>query len=347
MQSLRVVLALACAVGMPALVGCGSGGGGGTTQPTGTFREFQVPVASNDPTILPPGSWPDDLHGDAQGNIWFAQHHSNEVGRMTPNGAYTGYPVPTANSVMDGCTVDKTRGIVWVTEVDGNNVVRVDIASGKVTEIPVPTPNADPGDLAVAPDGTVWFTEGYEGGTGTARLGRINPANNQISEVAFPTPRNGLDGICVDPTSGAVWFVEIDDNQVGRYLNGQFQEFALPRLRVTPTNPALDSHGFLWVTEQSGNAIARFDPTANTWQEFPVPTLNALPSGITIDAQDNVWFTEFNTSKIGLIRAGTATVLEYTIPTANSGPEDIYIAADGSAYFTEQYGNKIGQLTVH
>ena len=57
----------------------------------------------------------DDLRSDAQGNLWFAQHHSNEIGRMSPEGVYTGYPVPTPNSVMDSLVVDEARRVVWVT----------------------------------------------------------------------------------------------------------------------------------------------------------------------------------------------------------------------------------------
>src|SRR5579884_1015465 len=329
------------------LAGCGGGRGNtsGISQYVAHFREFPVPVGSNDPTATIPGSWPDDLRGDDQGNIWFAEHHSNEVGRMSPTGTYTGFAVPTPNSEMDGIAVDSAHGRVWVTETAGNKVVRIEMATGQVTEIPVPTPHADPGDLAVAPDGTVWFTEGYEGGMGTGRLARIDPAANQITEIALPGPRNGLDGITLD-AFGAVWFVEINDNRIGRYASGQFREFALPRPGVLPTNLAVDTQGRVWVTEQVGNAIAILNPVNNSWQELSLPTPNALPSGITIDRSGNVWFTEFQASKIGLVLAGTTTVLDFAIPTPNSGPEDVFAAANSTVYFTEQYANKIGQITV-
>ena len=334
-------------IGAGALFGCGGGSSQIVTTYvqdgyTVTFREYPVPVASNNSNFYPKGSWPDDLDGDDQGNIWFAQHHSNEIGRMSPNGAYTGFHVPTADGSMDGIAVDNVRHIVWVSEVDGNKIVRIDILTGALIELSVPTPNSSPGDLSVAPDGTVWFTEGYEAGAG--RLGRIDPITNVITEVPFPSPRGGLDGIKVDG-AGNVWFVELRDNRIGRYSGGTFDEFTLPQFNVVPTNLSLDSAGRVWVTEQGAGAIAVLDPVARTWKEYSLGTSTPLPAGIAVDAQNNVWFTEFNGNKIGFLPAGGIAPEEFLIPTTDSGPEDIHFIA-GKIWFTEQYGNKIGQITV-
>ncbi len=306
------------------------------------FREYRVPVEGSNPSFTPKGCWPDDLDGDSQGNIWFAQHHSSEVGRMSPAGVYTGFHVPTPNSSMDGIAVDSVRQIVWVSEVDGNKIVRLDMVAGTLIEIPVPTSASSPGDLSIAPDGTVWFTEGYEEGAG--RLAHIDPITYLITEVPLPNPRGGFDGIKVD-AAGTVWFVELRDNRIGRYKNGSFDEFDLPRPGAVPTNLALDSAGRVWVSEQGASAIAVLDPVARTWREYPLPTLGALPAGIAIDAADNVWFTEFSGNKIGLLPAGHTSVVEFRIPTSNSGPEDIRIIG-GEPWFTEQYGNKIGVISV-
>jgi len=326
------------------VAGCGSSDGGSSIGLTAEFREFPVPVVSNDPGASPPGCWPDDLIGDALGNIWFAQHHSNEIGKMSPLGVYTGFPVPTARSVMDSIAVDKVRGIVWVSATDGNRIMRLEMATGFVTEISYIRPDASPGDLTLTPDGTLWFTLGYEGGGRPGGIAKLDPATNQITEIAMPGPRGGFDGITVD-ASEAVWFVELANNKIGRYKSGLVTEFPLPRVGVVPTNIAIDSSGRIWVTEQAGDALARFDPLTRTWIEIRIPTRGSLSAGIAIDPNDNVWFTEFGSNKIGLLRAGSNTVADFAIPTPNSGPEDVKVI-DGKVYFTEQYGNKIGQITV-
>lgn len=322
--------------------GCGSSGGG--PLPGATFLEYPVPVAGNLPGAVPPGCWPDDLMGDSQGNIWFAQHHSNEIGRMSATGQYTGFPVLTQRSLMDSIVVDSAHGLVWASQSDGNSLARLDMATGSVTEIPYVRPDASVGDLALDADGNVWLTLGYEGGNRSGGIARLDRSTNQITEIAMPGIRGGFDGLTVGP-SGAVWFVELRDNKIGRYLNGAITEYSLPRPGVVPTNIALDCAGAVWVTEQAGNALARMDPVSGAWTEYPLNTPNALPSGIVVDASNNVWFTEFASSKIGLLPAGGTTISEFTIPTGNSGPEDIKVV-NGAIWFTEQYGNKIGRITV-
>lgn len=316
-----------------------------------SFIEMPVPVAGNDPHASIPGSWPDDLVGDSEGNIWFAEHHSDEIGRMAPDGAYRGYRISTSASGMasasgmDSIAVDAKRGLVWVSEVDGNRLARLDMRTGHVEEIAYPHADALPGDVVLAPDGTPWFTIGYEGEAhARGGIANLDPATNAITPIDLPGPRGSFDGITFS-RDGAVWFVELANNMIARWHNGTSTEFALPRTNVTPTNLAIDSAGIIWVTEQTGNSIARFNPANGAWSEYPVPTPQSLPAGIAIDASDNIWFTEFGSSKIGLLSSGGSKVVEYTIPTENSGPEDIKIIS-GKVYFTEQYGNKIGQIRV-
>jgi streptogramin lyase len=330
-----------------AAAGCG-GGSRGSGQPAtyqATFRELGVPVAGNDPTQTPGGSWPDDLKGDSNGNVWLVERHSDEIGCFSRSGVYRGFPVATHLPQMDSITVDDARQVVWVTEVDGNKLARVDISTGQVTEIPVPTANAVPGDLAISPDSTIWFTEGYEGVGARGRLAHLDPVTNHVTEISPPAVRGAFDGIAVSP-DGSVWLVEIDDNRIAHFAGGQFTEFALPRANAVPTNIAIDSHGRIWVTEQVGNAIARYDPAVRAWSEIPIPTTGGQPSGITIDARDNVWFTEFGPGKIGVIPAAAGQPVDFLIPTPNSGPEDIYASPDGAIFFTEQFGNKVGQIAV-
>lgn len=357
-----------CVLGvLPLLTGCGSGGSSSAapinnppaTQYTASFREFAVPVAGNAPTDPFPGSWPDDIAYDASGDIWFGEHHSDEIGELIPNGnsyQYRGYPVPTTGSLMDSIAVDSQRKLVWVSEVGGNKVARLDlnVASPQATEINVTTlshANPEPGDLAIDASGNLWYTTPYEGDKApNAGVGRIERTTNAVTEFHVPTQPNGLDGLTFD-SAGTLWCVEIASNKIAHLVNGSFTEINLPRPNVVPTNIAVASNGIVWVSEQdpSGNAIAAFNPadtTGHPWRELPVPTPNSLPSGLTVDQKGNVWFTEFNTSKIGVVPAGSSSVLDFSIPTANSGPEDVRAAPDGRIFFTEQYGNKIGQITV-
>ena len=343
----RIVICIATALIISASV-CGCGGGGNSSSApfqVAKFTEYAAPGAGNDPLASPGGVWPDDVAGDMNGNIWFPERHSNEIGKVSATGVYTGYPVITQSSQMDGITIDNARKVVYVTETAGNNIVRLDMTTGALQEIAVPAPGTVPGDLILAPDGTVWFSLGYEGGAGSTRIAKMNPDTLQITEFTPPFVRNGTDGLVMVP-NGDIWFVEYADNNICRFSNGVFTEVAMPRLNVVPTNIAVDSHNMIWISEQAGNAIAQYNPTNSTWKEVAVPTANGQPSGVCVDKSDNVWFTEFNGNKIGVIPAGTTKAIDYAIPTPASGPEDIQVMPGGLIAFTEQTGNKVGIISV-
>ncbi len=317
-----------------------------------------MPVAGNVAGDPHPGSWPDDLAVDDAGSIWFGEHHADQIGRMVPSGSgyvYQGYPVPTANSEMDCVIVDRTRNRVWAGESAGNKIALLDMnaANPQAVEYTVVTAgvtNPIPGDMALDPSGNPWFTSPYDtGGSAQAALGELNATTHQARYFPVPTPTTALDQIASD-NAGGFWFAELLVNQIGHYTAaGQFTEYALPRPNVGPTNLAVGADGRVWVTEQSGEDVAVFDPadtTGHPWHEVAPPTPSSEPVGVCVDHAGNVWFTEFNSGKIGLIPAGTYSALDFPIPTPDSGPEDIEVAPSGGVFFSERYGNKIASITL-
>jgi virginiamycin B lyase len=55
------------------------------------------------------------------GNLWFTEFNGNKIGRITPQGAITEFPVPTANSAPNGITAGPD-GSVWFTEEGANKI---------------------------------------------------------------------------------------------------------------------------------------------------------------------------------------------------------------------------------
>jgi len=57
------------------------------------------------------------------GNLWLTETFANQVAKVTTSGAFTEYPVPTANSEPFGITVGPDQNI-WFTEAgaSANNV---------------------------------------------------------------------------------------------------------------------------------------------------------------------------------------------------------------------------------
>lgn len=109
------------------------------------------------------------------GNLWVTQTGStNAIGRLTPAGALTEFPLPTSKANPIGITLGND-GALWFTESDASKIGRI-TASGTISEFSTPTPNSKPYGIASLPGecgpghGDIWFTE---------------PAANKIGRMLF------------------------------------------------------------------------------------------------------------------------------------------------------------------
>ena len=115
------------------VVGIVGGGVWGWHGPWGYRRpNHRVP----DPT---PGSQPTGIAAGPDGNLWFTQ--DGAIGRITPNGMVTEYPVNSPTDVAAG-----PDGNLWFTNIHGM-IGRITPA-GTITSYSIPTANSDPGGIA-------------------------------------------------------------------------------------------------------------------------------------------------------------------------------------------------------
>jgi streptogramin lyase len=136
---------------------------------TGKITEFAIPRVSDGLTVGP------------DNNLWYTTLYANMIGRMTLTGNNTDFPMPTSPTTHSGPynIVAGKDGNLWFIErlwfgaFDVSNepskIGRMTLA-GEVTEYTLSTPGVALDDIAVGPDGNLWFTE-YNNG----RIGRINP----------------------------------------------------------------------------------------------------------------------------------------------------------------------------
>src|SRR6266567_437546 len=120
------------------------------------FTAHQTPLAG-----------PLGITAGPDGNLWFTEGKGNKIGRISPSGTITEFPVPTAGSYPIGITAGP-GGNLWFTERDGNKIGRIS-PGGTITEFPVPA-KSRPEGIAAGPDGNLWFTE-RDGN----KIGRISP----------------------------------------------------------------------------------------------------------------------------------------------------------------------------
>jgi virginiamycin B lyase len=289
------------------------------------LKEYPMLVQTDIPTAL-------DIAPD--GTVWFTIEFSDAVG-VFRDGRIGRIRKATQNLEPLGLAADASGG-AWYTDTPARAISHI-TANGEVRSFPLSTPIARLGRLALAPDGSVWFADeltasvtrlqngvftrhdvGSSGGApygiaiepnGTVwttlqnpdKLGRI-AADGRITTFDIPTRDSGLGDIAVD-RNGAVWFLELRANQIGRFVQGRFTEFPVPTPSAGLTALAAAPDGSVWFTELSTGKLGRL---RNEWiTEIPLPRANSRPFGVAADGANNIWYTDLN-GWLGMLAAGQA-----------------------------------------
>ncbi|MDB5043154.1 MAG: lyase-like protein [Candidatus Eremiobacteraeota bacterium] len=224
-----------------------------------------------------------------------------------------------------------------------------------IVEYSVPTQAAYPEELAVGPDGNVWFSEGNAtqvGQVGTVTSsgvvhefpvhgrpsgiaagpdGNLWITTNYNHVVVMTTSGTALHEFVVgDPNiltaivagpDGAMWFSE--DNGIDRIaMDGTITRYPFGSVGV-PAGPAstltLGPDGNFWEPVSSNRSIARLTP-AGALTEFPTSMALACPAALTAGPDGALWFTEGAMDKIGRITIdGTITEFPAVPPSGTCG----------------------------
>jgi virginiamycin B lyase len=233
------------------------------------------------------------LAADGAGGAWYTDSTIRAISRISPDGEVRSFPLSTPIARL-GRLALSPDGAVWFADLATANVTR--LQNGVFTHHDVGSEGAIPFGVAIDKSGTVWTTL-----QGTDQLGRISP-DGQVTALDVPTRNSGLGDVAVDG-SGAVWFLELRANKVGRFAEGRFTEFAVPTPSAGLTALATAPDGSAWFTELSVGKLGRVQSGRVT--EFPLPRARARPFGVAVDAANNVWYTDLS-GWLGMLPADQA-----------------------------------------
>jgi streptogramin lyase len=148
---------------------------------------------------------PDGVTAGPDGNVWFTEEVGNRIGRITPSGTITEFPIPSTNSAPVAI-VTGSDGNLWFAEQDTTTIGRI-TPTGTITEFPLPSPDGEPRAIAAGPDGNIWFA------MDNGDIGRITPAG------VVTTCTTGISGDIEGLTAGpdeSMWFVEYYEGRIGK-----------------------------------------------------------------------------------------------------------------------------------
>src|ERR1035437_3148795 len=211
-----------------------------------------------------------------------------------------------------------------------------------------------PLEIAVGPDGNLWYTVFGDGNPGTSKVGRITTAGT-ITEFVLPDTSRPI-GIVAGP-DGAMWFTESawfsPLSSIGRADPATFPAVGSVTHFTTGLTALADPFGIcvgpdnnLWFAERNINAIGRIT-TGGVVTEFPIGAPSATPLGIVAGPDGNLWFADRGTnSSIGVMSTSGSIVKRINTPTAGGNPTGVTVGPDGRMWFVGFDGNKVGVMAT-
>lgn len=245
----------------------------------------------------------------------------------------------------------------------------------KFIEYPMTVATDIPTAVAVAPDGSVWFSIDFSDAVGVVRGGKVErfvkpsrstepigiavdtggkawvtdaatvsiigvSAAGEQQSVKLGTPIARLGRMAAAP-DGSVWFAEGSAYSITRLKNGELKRHEIDSVRGGPYGVAVAADGTVWATLQGANALLRIAPDGKM-TEHEIPTPGVSPTDVAVDAAGTVWFLEFRTDKIGKFRDGKFE--ELALPEAKLGLTGLALAPDGAVWFGMLRKGSIGRL---
>jgi streptogramin lyase len=225
-----------------------------------SFHEWAMPTAAS-------GPW--DVVFDHNGKLWITEHYVNKIAEFDPttDTFINEVSTPVINSQPYGITVDASNDIWFMENNSAVALIGEYTASGQLQEYKIrngSTTNLTPHLITVAPNGNIWWTEGFAGMIGELNITQATPGtNNGVTEYAYPQLCKGCgthaSGISVD-SSGLIWFDDALQNTFGSFPDtgtGTFSMYTAPSSRSHPHDGLrVDSLNRVWFNEQYAEKLA-------------------------------------------------------------------------------------------
>ncbi|MFI4989718.1 MAG: hypothetical protein ACHQHO_02220 [Solirubrobacterales bacterium] len=258
----------------------------GKITPTGSVTTY--PIGSE--------TLPEQITTGSDGNLWFSE--SKKIGKITPAGKITQYKTAWPEGGAVGITMG-SDGYLWYSEPGNNDIDKMNIATGETwTAVHLPT-GSEPSQLALGPDGNIWFVDGGSFST-QHKIGKV--VSGVVTEYTLPEGSKPHD-ITAGP-AGTMWFTNVGTKKVGKIKTSgepEITEYALGG--GTPFDITEGPENDLWFTTGSGRGVDRITPSGEVSSHW----VSSFPGGIAPGPDGNLWFGGSMNSWTGTLEVGSMT----------------------------------------
>jgi virginiamycin B lyase len=182
------------------------------------------------------------------------------------------------------------KGMVWYTGNRNGRIVKLDPATGKLTNYMIPDSTVrDPHTMIFDPkSGVAWFTA-----QGAGAVGRFEPATGKF-RLWKTGERTRPYGIVID-SKGRPWFDLFGTNKIATIDPKTFdlKEYVIASDSARPRRIAITSDDQVYWGDYRRGFLGHLDPKTGKMAEYQLPLgARALPYAMTTDDRDNIWVAQ-------------------------------------------------------
>jgi gluconolactonase len=240
---------------------------------------------------------------DGRGNIYAVNFRTQgTIGIVTPNGQGDVYVTLPQGSVGNGIVFDR-KGNMYVADYTGHNVLLIDPGSRQIRIFAHESRMAQPNDLAIADDGTIFASDpNWQAGTG--RVWRVD----RDGQITLAADKQGTsNGIDVSPDGKTLYVNESDQRNIwgftiqpdhkltDRRLIRKFEDHGFDGMRC-------DIDGNLYICRYGKGTVIKMTPEGKVLREIDV--LGKRPSNLCFGGPDGrtVYVTEVEHTRLVAFR---------------------------------------------
>jgi virginiamycin B lyase len=203
-----------------------------------------------------------------------------------------------------------------------------------VSERSTPRRNYEQLGLAVAADGSAWYTD-----IKTGAIVRISPSG-EVAQFALHSEIVRLGRLAVG-SDGSVWFADATGAGVTQLKDGIFTRHEIGSADSGPYGVAVTADGTVWATLQAVSKLIRIGPSgAMTTIDLSRPAV--VPTDVAVGTDGSVWFLQFRANRIGRLKNGEFS--DFKVSEQNAGLSGLVVAGDGAIWFGMVRSSSLGRL---
>jgi virginiamycin B lyase len=266
----------------------------------------------------------------------------------------TEYDLPRKEAQPHDVVMDKD-GMIWYSDFSHQFIGEMDPATGKVTDIPLPTlrPEEPKGSLALEfdPKGNLWLAGMYQAG-----IYKIDRATREVT--AYPFPKEWLDpttqasmlSAANSDADGKIWTNNQDTHLVYRFdiATGKYEDLGQSvdknGTHINAYGMPTDEQNDAYQLNFGGATIGRIDAKTKEVTIWKTPLPFSRPRRGRVDANNILWFAEYGANGIGRFDPKTNEIKEWQLPTPWMDPYDVVKARDGEVWTGSMLDDRVARL---